>query len=99
MTIDIEMDSLKFLKDQNLSIYASSDWAERGFCNHCGTVLFWRMKDQNYANINVFAIEHAPSNLNFNTEVYIDHKPDFYAFKNETLKLTEADVVALFNEE
>lgn len=45
MTIDIEMDSLKFLKDQNLSIYASSDWAERGFCNHCGTVLFWRMKD------------------------------------------------------
>ena len=37
MTIDIEAGSLKFLKDSNLSLYPSSEWAERGFCNHCGT--------------------------------------------------------------
>ena len=97
MTIDIEAGSLKFVKDSNLSIYASSEWAERGFCNHCGTSLFWRMKDQSYGNINVFAIDHILPDLNFNTEVYIDHKPDFYAFKNETQKLTKAEVIALFS--
>lgn len=32
MTLDIQQ-SLIFIKDQNLSVYSSSDWAERGFCN------------------------------------------------------------------
>ena len=30
-------------------------------------------------------------------KIYIDHKPEFYNFANDTQKLTEAEVIALFS--
>ncbi|WP_209828514.1 GFA family protein [Acinetobacter guillouiae] len=96
MTIDVEQGSLQFTQDQHLSIYNSSDWGERGFCNCCGTNLFWRTKDQSYCNINAFALDQQPQDIKFDMEIFIDNKPEFYAFNNETKKLTEADVIALF---
>ena len=32
---------------QQISVYASSDWAERGFCKECGTHLFYRLLEKN----------------------------------------------------
>ena len=96
MTIDVEQGSLQFTQDQHLSIYNSSDWGERGFCNCCGTNLVWRTKDQSYCNINAFALDQQPQDIKFDMEIFIDNKPEFYAFNNETKKLTEADVIALF---
>ncbi|WP_434279381.1 GFA family protein [Acinetobacter sp. CE-15] len=96
MTIDVEQGSLQFTQDEHLSIYNSSAWGERGFCNCCGTNLFWRTKDQGYCNINAFALDQQPQDIKFDMEIFIDNKPEFYAFNNETKKLTEADVIALF---
>ena len=96
MTIDVEQGSLQFTQYEHLSIYNSSDWGERGFCNCCGTNLFWRTKDQSYCNINAFALDQQPQDIKFDMEIFIDNKPEFYAFNNETKKLTEADVIALF---
>lgn len=96
MTIDVEQGSLNFIKQNRLAIYESSEWGERGFCNACGTNLFWRTKDQSYCNVNVFALNDTPEDLNLDMEIYIDCKPEFYAFENSTKKLTESDVVALF---
>ncbi|MDF2417522.1 GFA family protein [Acinetobacter beijerinckii] len=96
MTIDVEYGTLNFIKQNRLAIYESSEWGERGFCNACGTNLFWRTKDQSYCNVNAFALNEMPEDLNLDMEIYIDSKPDFYAFENSTKKLTESDVVALF---
>lgn len=96
MTIDVEKGSLNFIKENRLAIYESSEWGERGFCNACGTNLFWRTKDQSYCNVNAFALNDMPEDLNLDMEIYIDSKPQFYAFENSTKKLTESDVVALF---
>lgn len=96
MTIDVEHGTLNFIKQNRLAIYESSEWGERGFCNACGTNLFWRTKDQSYCNVNAFALNEMPEDLNLDMEIYIDSKPDFYAFENSTKKLTESDVVALF---
>lgn len=96
MTIDVEHATLNFIKQNRLAIYESSEWGERGFCNACGTNLFWRTKDQSYCNVNAFALNDMPEDLNLDMEIYIDCKPEFYAFENSTKKLTESDVVALF---
>ena len=96
MTIDVEQGGLNFFNNDHLSIYDSSEWGERGFCNACGTNLFWRTKDQSYCNINAFALDEQPQDIHFDMEIYIDNKPAFYNFENQTKKLTEADVVALF---
>ena len=97
MTIDIKQGTLKFDQRDHLSVFNSSEWGERGFCNACGTTLFWRTKDQSYCNINVFSLENIPEDLKLNLEIYIDNKPEFYSFNNETKKMTEAEVVALFS--
>lgn len=65
--------------------------------NACGTTIFWRTKDQSYCNINVFSLNEPVKNLKLDMEIFIDSKPDFYNFQNDTKKLTEAEVAALFN--
>ena len=95
MSIDVE--NINFIDQQYLSVFSSSEWGERGFCNACGTFIFWRSKNHSFANINVFTLEHPPEDLNFNLEIYVDNQPSFYSFNNQTKKMTEAEVVALFN--
>ena len=62
-------------------------------------ILNTQLKDQNCCNINAFALNESPQDLDFDLEIYIDSKPKFYAFQNATKKMTEADVIALFNAE
>ena len=95
MSVDVE--NIDFIDQQHLSVFSSSEWGERGFCNMCGTFIFWRSKNHSFANINVFTLEHPPEDLNFNLEIYVDNQPSFYSFNNQTKKMTEAEVVALFN--
>ncbi|MEN8281316.1 GFA family protein [Acinetobacter gerneri] len=98
MTLDIVPKSLNFTANSALKIYDSSEWGERGFCSECGTSLFWRMKNNEYCNVNVFALDLPETDLHLDSEIYIDHKPEFYAFKNHTKQMTEAEVLQLFNE-
>ena len=37
-------DDVSFSGAENISVFDSSQWAERGFCNKCGTHLFYRLK-------------------------------------------------------
>lgn len=34
---------ITFSGEQNISIYCSSEWAERGFCKRCGSNLFYKL--------------------------------------------------------
>lgn len=97
MTIDVVQGSLKFIQQEHLSVFNSSEWGERGFCKACGTTIFWRTKDQGYCNINAFSLDEPVDDLKLDLEIFIDSKPDFYTFQNDTKKLTEAQVAALFN--
>lgn len=97
MTIAIDKDSMVFSKKDNLAIYDSSAWGERGFCNQCGTNLFWRSKDHSHTNVNAFCLDEAIPDLKLAMEIFIDNKPAFYSFRESTQKLTEADVIALFS--
>ena len=33
-----------FEGEENISVFESSEWAERGFCKECGSHLFYRLK-------------------------------------------------------
>ena len=98
MAVDISPSKLKFTHSEFLEIYNSSEWGERGFCKACGTSLFWRLKNNEYANVNVFALDCSIEEFNLHTEIYIENKPQFYEFKNITQKLTEEDIIALMNQ-
>ncbi|MCR9212681.1 MAG: GFA family protein [Proteobacteria bacterium] len=44
-------ESLKLTEDRGLKWFISSDWAERGFCQECGSTLFWRRKNGDHISI------------------------------------------------
>jgi hypothetical protein len=70
--------------------YASSDGCERGFCTNCGSSLFFHPAgtEIHAIPIGLFADQ---SGLPFRAEIYIDDKPDYYEFSNETKKMTGAE--------
>ncbi|AHM03419.1 Gfa-like protein [Roseibacterium elongatum DSM 19469] len=98
--IEVPPGGLSFDNDATLETYRSSDWAERGFCRICGSSLFWRLTMpgpmQGLYSLAAGSLDDM-SGLTFTTEVYIDAKPDNYAFAGDRARLTEADVMAMVN--
>ena len=78
--------------EDNISVYPSSEWAERGFCNVCGSHLFFRLKDTHTHFIPVGLFEHQEA-FTFRQQCCVDRKPSFYAFANRTTNLTEAQLL------
>lgn len=83
-----------FEGEKQIVRYRSSDWAERGFCGTCGSYLFYRILASDEYFISPFAFEDQ-SGLSFTSQVFIDEKPDWYAFANETKNMTGAEVFAM----
>ncbi len=44
-------DALEIVADESLAWFASSERAQRGFCRHCGSSLFWRPEDGSHISI------------------------------------------------
>ena len=90
-------DSVKILDEVSVTRYASSEWAERGFCSKCGTHLFYYLKPNNQYHLPIGLLK-TEDNYNFTHQIFIDEKPEYYEFKNETYNMTGAEVFAHFEE-
>ena len=73
----------------------SSDWAERGFCNRCGTHLFYRLKAQGQVILPAGLFDD-DTGLEFEHQIFIDRKPPYYTFADNTRDMTEAEVFAKY---
>ena len=78
-----------------IAIYQSSEWGERGFCSVCGSNLFWKAAGKDQYTFSAGALDDQ-SQLHLATEIYIEDKPAFYDFANDTLKQTGAEATAAF---
>jgi hypothetical protein len=77
-----------------VSLYKSSEWGMRHFCRECGSHLFYSAPSAGYFGVSAGTIDDLDG-LAFTTEIYVDCKPDAYAFANPTRKLTEAEFLAM----
>ncbi len=91
-------DKVSFTNSEMISVYGSSDWAERGFCSKCGTHLFYRLKQANQYIMPVGLFE-LDATMILDHQIFIDQKPDYYCFANETKNMTGAEVFAQFTGE
>jgi hypothetical protein len=80
---------------ENVTVFKSSDWAERGFCARCGTHLFYRLVQANEYVVPVGLFGDGLP-FEFKEQIFTDHKPDYYEFANRTTLLTEAEVFAKY---
>lgn len=74
--------------------YRSSDWAERGFCGTCGTHLFYHLLPSNEYILPVGLFQDQTFTLT--RQIFVDEKPGFYDFQNQTEQLTGQQVVAMY---
>ncbi len=78
--------------------FTSSEWAERAFCERCGSNLWYRitapgpMHGQHQLAAGLFDVGDMPIKL----EVFIDKKPPGYAFAGERKQMTEQEVFDLY---
>lgn len=94
MAVDCGTD-VSFEGEENISVFNSSDWAERGFCNKCGTHLFYRLKQNKQYMMPVGLFDDEEMFI-FDHQIFIDEKPSFYSFSNETNNMTGAEVFAKY---
>jgi hypothetical protein len=79
----------------NLSVYDSSPWAERGFCAKCGTHMFYRLKGS-HQYIMPAGLFEDDSAFVLDQQIFIDDKPGYYDFANQTVTMTGAEVFAKY---
>ncbi len=82
----------------SLKWYESSGWGKRGFCADCGSHLFWAMKDESMMVPFAGSLDDQ-TDINFGMEIFVDEQPEFYEFKNQTVRKTGAEVVAEFSQQ
>jgi len=79
----------------------SSEWAERGFCNQCGSGLFYRITadgdHKGMTSVSLGTLDDQ-SGIEMTREWFIDKKPDCYALEGERPRVTEAEAFAMFSQ-
>lgn len=86
---DVEIDGT-----ESVRTFASSDWAERAFCRRCGTHLYYKLHATGEHFIPAGLIDSDAFEMA--SQIYIDKKPAYYDFANETPMLTEQQVIEQF---
>ena len=81
--------------EQDIAVFPSSEWAERGFCSKCGAHLYYRLR-QSGQYIMSAGLFDQEAKLNLDHQVFIEEKPAYYQFANKTKDMTGAEVFALF---
>lgn len=74
-------DVIQFDEAASLQWYASSDFAERGFCNCCGSSLFYRMKEHPQVAIAAGCLE-AP-NMRISKHIFVKDKASYYEITDD----------------
>ena len=96
--LDVDPDSIVWEGTDHIQVYASSQWAERSFCRKCGSGLFWRTRAASDDGSPLFGLCAGAmddlGDLELKTEIYVDEKPDGYAFAGSTEKKTKPEVEA-----
>ena len=70
-------DDLALTSAEGLQWYASSDAAERGFCRHCGSSLFWRRLGEPLVSIMAGTLDQ-PTGLRIVEHIYRESAGDYY---------------------
>jgi hypothetical protein len=86
---------IQFEGSEHITVYSSSEWAQRAFCSRCGTHLYYRLlaSGEYFVPAGVFE----STDFEILSQIYVDNKPSYYEFSNKTPMLTEQQVIERFS--
>ncbi|MEM6462087.1 MAG: GFA family protein [Pseudomonadota bacterium] len=62
---------------ENLTWYKASDEAKRGFCKTCGSILFWKHKDDAFTSVMAGGLD-GETGLEIEKHIFCADKGDYY---------------------
>ena len=68
---------LNFIRTDGLKWFASSDFAKRGFCQECGSTLFWKTNDSTEISVCPGSID-GKSGLTLQDHIFVADAGDYY---------------------
>lgn len=71
-------ENLILLNSDGLKWYRTSSVAQRGFCSHCGSSLFWKPDSGDRISIFVGSID-GRTELSLTSNIYTEEKGDYYS--------------------
>ena len=99
--IRVAPDDITFEGAEHVTVFPSSEWAERGFCGKCGSSLYYRVTApgpyHGTYHIGMGALNDT-SGITVTEEIFTDLRPKGYAFAGDLKGMTEAEVMAMFAE-
>lgn len=81
-------------KDNGLAWYKTSEIARRGFCQLCGSNLFWEPYGQDSTGIVAGALDQ-PTGLQTMGHIFVGEKADFYELSDDLPKFSASSDGAL----
>lgn len=97
LAITVEPGDIAIVGSDKVGSYKSSDWATRSFCTVCGSTLWYRLlvptPETGRYEVPIGLLDD-PNGIRLTTEIYIDRKPDGYAFAGPTEQKTGAEFEA-----
>ena len=78
-------DALVVVENDSLDWFASSESASRGFCNRCGSSLFWRPTSGEHVSIMAGTLDET-GGLKAVEHIYVDDKGDYYELTDDLPK-------------
>lgn len=97
--VSIKTEDLTWHGDAHIMTRASSEWAERAWCKECGSNVYFRhtREDKWFGTTDLpLGVFDDASGFVLSHEIYVDHKPDSFAYSGDGHKqLTGAEVIAL----
>ncbi|MEP1354032.1 MAG: GFA family protein [Tateyamaria sp.] len=99
LEVSIKTEDLTWQGQEHIATRAGSDWAERAWCRQCGTNLYFRQTKEGewFGRTDLpIGLFDDPDGFTLTHEIFVDHKPDSFAYAGDGHKrLTRADVLEL----
>ena len=88
-------DDVAFSGEASVATYPTTAWAKRAFCSKCGTHLYIRV-NQSGRYILPAGLFDLDAGLEVDHQIFVDKRPSYYSFANDTREQTGAEVFAEF---
>jgi hypothetical protein len=76
-----------------ITVYRSSQWAERAFCGTCGSNLWYRFLPTGSRSF-LAGLFDLPPGFGIERQIFVDEKPDWYDIAQDSPMLTAEETVA-----
>jgi hypothetical protein len=86
-------ENIRLTGAENLTWYRSSERARRGFCQLCGSSLFWEPIDTGRVSIAAGCLD-SPTGLRTARHIFVADKPDYYEIEDGLEQLSGSMVDA-----